>query len=36
LVDEEAAMVRRLELFAPIVAETTASEVILKAKTARR
>lgn len=36
VVDEEAAMVRRLELFAPIVAETTASEVILKAKTARR
>jgi len=36
LVDEEAAMVRRLELFAPIVAETTAREVILKAKTARR
>jgi len=36
LVDEEAAMVRRLELFAPIVAETTASEVILKVKTARR
>ncbi|MET3666191.1 FecR domain-containing protein [Caulobacter sp. 1776] len=36
LIDEEAAMVRRLELFAPIVAETTAHEVILKAKTARR
>ena len=36
LLDEEAAMVRRLELFAPIVAETTASEVILKVKTARR
>jgi len=36
LIDEEAAMVRRLELFAPIVAETTADEVILKAKTARR
>lgn len=36
LIDEEAAMVRRLELFAPIVAETTAGEVILKAKTARR
>lgn len=36
LVDEEAAMVRRLELFAPIVAETTASEVVLKVKTARR
>lgn len=36
VVDEEAAMVRRLELFAPIVAETTASEVILKAKPARR
>lgn len=35
LVDEEAAMVRRLELFAPIVAETKAREVILKAKTAR-
>jgi transmembrane sensor len=36
LIDEEAAMVRRLELFAPIVAETVAGEVILKAKTARR
>jgi transmembrane sensor len=36
LVDEEAAMIRRLELFAPIVAEATAQEVILKAKTARR
>jgi transmembrane sensor len=36
LIDEEAAMVRRLELFAPIVAERTAGEVILKAKTARR
>lgn len=36
LVDEEAAMIRRLELFAPIVAQTTAREVILKAKTARR
>jgi transmembrane sensor len=36
LIDEEAAMVRRLELFAPIVAETTAREVILKAKTAHR
>lgn len=35
LVDEEAAMIRRLELFAPIVAETTASSVILKAKPAR-
>jgi transmembrane sensor len=35
LVDEEAAMVRRLELFAPIVAETTTRGVILKAKTAR-
>nr|WP_295108334.1 FecR domain-containing protein [uncultured Caulobacter sp.] len=36
LIDEETAMVRRLELFAPIVAETTSREVILKAKTARR
>lgn len=36
LVDEEAAMIRRLELFAPIVAETTATGVILKAKPARR
>lgn len=36
LVDEEAAMIRRLELFAPIVAETTPNGVILKAKTARR
>lgn len=36
LVDEEAAMIRRLELFAPVVAETTAREIILKAKTARR
>jgi transmembrane sensor len=36
LVDEEAAMVRRLELFAPIVAETTSNGVILKAKSARR
>lgn len=35
LVDEEAAMIRRLELFAPIVAETTSSTVILKAKSAR-
>lgn len=31
LVDEEAAMVRRLELFAPIVAEASAREVTLKA-----
>lgn len=36
LIDDEAAMVRRLELFAPIVAETTGGEIILKAKTARR
>jgi len=36
LIDEEAAMIRRLELFAPVVAETTAGEVVLKAKTARR
>lgn len=36
LIDEEAAMVRRLELFAPIVAETMPGEVVLKAKTARR
>jgi transmembrane sensor len=36
LVDEEAAMIRRLELFAPIVAETTPTGVILKAKPARR
>ncbi|MDR6625011.1 FecR domain-containing protein [Caulobacter segnis] len=36
LIDEEAAMVRRLELFAPIVAETMAGEVVLKAKNARR
>ncbi|GGL10465.1 MULTISPECIES: FecR family protein [Caulobacter] len=36
LVDEEAAMVRRLELFAPVVAETKPREVVLKAKTARR
>ena len=36
LIDEETAMVRRLELFAPIVAETMRGEVILKAKTARR
>jgi transmembrane sensor len=36
LVDGEAAMIRRLELFAPIVAETTAHGVVLKAKTARR
>lgn len=35
-IDEEAAMIRRLELFAPIVAEPTAGEVVLKAKTARR
>jgi transmembrane sensor len=35
LVDEESAMVRRLEMFAPIVVETTPREVILKAKTAR-
>lgn len=31
LVDEEAAMIRRLELFAPIVAEASAREVTLKA-----
>jgi transmembrane sensor len=36
LVDEETAMIRRLELFAPIVAETTPNGVILKAKPARR
>lgn len=36
LVDEEAAMIRRLELFAPVVAETTTREVVLKAKAARR
>lgn len=36
LIDEEASMIRRLELFAPVVAERTAREVILKAKTARR
>jgi transmembrane sensor len=36
LVDEEAAMLRRLELFAPIIAETNATEVVLKAQTARR
>lgn len=36
LVDEEAAMIRRLEMFAPIVAETTPDGVILKAKPARR
>lgn len=36
LIDEEAAMIRRLEMFAPIVAETMAGEVVLKAKNARR
>lgn len=36
LIDEEAAMIRRLEMFAPIVAETVEGEVILKAKGARR
>ena len=36
LVDEEAAMIRRLELFAPIVSQRSGGEIILKAKATRR
>lgn len=35
LVDEEAAMIRRLELFAPIVSQRSGGEIVLKAKAAR-
>jgi transmembrane sensor len=35
LVDEEAAMIRRLELFAPIVSQRRGGEIILKAKATR-
>ena len=36
LVDEEAAMIRRLELFAPIVSQRSGGEIVLKAKATRR
>jgi transmembrane sensor len=36
LVDEEAAMIRRLELFAPIVSQKSGGEIVLKAKATRR
>ena len=35
LVDEEAAMIRRLELFAPIVSQRSGGEIVLKAKATR-
>jgi transmembrane sensor len=35
LVDEEAAMIRRLELFAPIVSQRRGGEIVLKAKATR-
>ncbi len=35
LVDEEAAMIRRLELFAPIVSQRSGGEILLKAKATR-
>jgi len=35
LVDEETAMIRRLELFAPIVSQPSGGEIVLKAKAAR-
>jgi len=35
LIDKEAAMLRRLELFAPIVSQTTGGEIVLKAKATR-
>lgn len=35
LIDKEAAMVRRLELFAPIVGQRSAGEIVLKAKATR-
>ena len=35
LVDEEAAMIRRLELFAPIVSQHSGGEILLKAKATR-
>ena len=34
-IDEEAAMIRRLELFAPIVSQARAGEIVLKAKAGR-
>ena len=35
LIDKEAAMIRRLELFAPIVSQARAGEIVLKAKAVR-
>lgn len=35
LIDKEAAMIRRLELFAPVVSQAKAGEIILKAKAIR-
>ncbi|MDB5457990.1 MAG: hypothetical protein JWP92_3575 [Caulobacter sp.] len=35
LIDKEAAMIRRLELFAPIVSQASGGEIVLKAKAAR-
>ncbi|CAN5425579.1 FecR family protein [soil metagenome] len=35
LIDKEAAMIRRLELFAPIVSQTTGGEIVLRAKVTR-
>jgi transmembrane sensor len=35
LVDEEAAMIRRLELFAPIISQRSGGEIVLKAKVTR-
>jgi transmembrane sensor len=35
LIDEEAAMIRRLELFAPIVSQRTGGAIVLKAKATR-
>jgi transmembrane sensor len=35
LIDKEAAMVRRLELFAPVVSQKSAGEIVLKAKATR-
>ena len=34
-IDEEAAMIRRLELFAPVVSQPGSGQIVLKAKTAR-
>ncbi|OYX73596.1 MAG: hypothetical protein B7Y81_02465 [Caulobacter sp. 32-67-35] len=35
LIDKESAMIRRLELFAPIVSQTSGSEIVLRAKATR-